>query len=83
MIAGETFDPVGAHHPVQFFIPHAFLISNGTAVDVNSQIPSGSGWRLGVATAINDAGEIAGVGRHDGRQHAFLPEPTGAGAGCP
>jgi probable HAF family extracellular repeat protein len=74
---------VGAHHPVQFFIPHAFLIAHGTAVDLNSQIPSGSGWRLGVATAINDAGEIVGVGRHHGRQHAFLLEPTGAGAGCP
>jgi probable HAF family extracellular repeat protein len=74
---------VGAHHPVQFFRPHAFLISNGTGVDLNSQIPSGSGWRLGVATAINDAGEIAGVGRHNGHQHAFLLEPTGSGAGCP
>lgn len=74
---------VGAHHPVQFFTPHAFLISNGTAVDLNGQIPSGSGWRLGVATAINDAGEIVGVGRHNGRQHAFLLEPTSAGRGCP
>jgi probable HAF family extracellular repeat protein len=74
---------VGAHHPVEFFKPHAFLIANGTAVDLNSQIPAGSGWRLGVASAINDAGEIAGVGRHNGRRHAFLLEPTTAGAGCP
>jgi len=74
---------VGAHHPVQFFKPHAFLIANGTAVDLNSQIPSGSGWRLGIAAAINDSGEIAGVGRHNGLQHAFLLEPTGAGARCP
>jgi probable HAF family extracellular repeat protein len=74
---------VGAHHPVEFFKPHAFLISGGVAVDLNSQIPSGSGWRLGVATAINNAGEIVGVGRHHGLQHAFLLEPTSAGAGCP
>jgi len=74
---------VGAHHPVQFFIPHAFLIANGTAVDLNSRIPSGSGWRLGAATAINDVGEIVGIGRHNGHQRAFLLEPTGAGAGCP
>jgi probable HAF family extracellular repeat protein len=73
---------VGAHHPVQFFKPHAFLISSGGAVDLNGQIPSGSGWRLGVATAINDSGQIVGVGRHNGHQHAFLLEPTGAGAGC-
>ena len=74
---------VGAHHPVEFFKPHAFLISGGTAVDLNSQIPAGSGWRLGVATAINNTGEIVGVGRHHGVQRAFLLEPTGAGAGCP
>ena len=74
---------VGAHHPVVFFKPHAFLIANGVGVDLNSQIPAGSGWRLGTATAINDAGEIAGVGHHNGRQHAFLLVPTGSGAGCP
>jgi probable HAF family extracellular repeat protein len=74
---------VGAHHPEQFFKPHAFLISDGAGVDLNSQIPAGSGWRLGVATAINDAGEIVGVGRHNGIQRAFLLEPTDAGAGCP
>lgn len=74
---------VGAHHPVEFFKPHAFLIADGTGVDLNSRIPPGSGWRLGVATAVNDAGEIVGVGRHNGHQHAFLLEPTGSGAGCP
>jgi probable HAF family extracellular repeat protein len=74
---------VGAHHPTHFFEPHAFLIANGTAVDLNSQIPSGSGWRLGTATAINDAGEIVGVGRHNGVQRAFLLEPASTGAGCP
>ena len=74
---------VGAHHPAQFFKPHAYLIADGTAVDLNSQIPSGSGWRLGIATAINDAGQIVGVGRHDGLQHAFLLEPAGPASGCP
>ena len=73
---------VGAHHPVQSFKPHAFVISGGTGVDLNSQIPSGSGWRLGVATAINDAGEIVGVGRHNGLQRAFLLEPTSPTAVC-
>ena len=37
---------VGAHHPDVFFKPHAFLIANGVGVDLNSQIPAGSGWRL-------------------------------------
>ena len=74
---------VGAHHPEVFFKPHAFLIANGVGVDLNSQIPVGSGWRLGTANAINDVGEIAGVGHHNGRRRAFLLVPTGSGAGCP
>ncbi len=72
---------VGAHHPEEFFKPHAFLIANGVGVDLNSQIPAGSGWRLGTASAINDAGEIAGVGRHNGKQHAFLLVPSGPRGG--
>ena len=28
-------------------------------------------------------GEIAGVGHHNGKRHAFLLVPTDAGAGCP
>ncbi len=74
---------VGAHHPDVFFKPHAFLIANGVGVDLNSQIPAGSGWRLGTANAINDAGEIAGVGRHHGKRHAFLLVLAGPGPGCP
>jgi probable HAF family extracellular repeat protein len=74
---------VGAHHPLQFFKPAAFLISNGVGVDLNSQIPAGSGWHLGVATAINDAGQIVGIGRHHGVQRAFLLNPTTSGGGCP
>jgi len=73
---------VGAHHPEEFFKPHAFLIADGVGVDLNSRIPAGAGWRLGTANAINDAGEIAGVGRHNGERHAFLLVPTAPGAGC-
>ena len=74
---------VGAHHPEVFFKPHAFLIANGVGIDLNSRIPAGSGWRLGTANAINDTGEIAGVGHHHGKRHAFLLIPRGSGAGCP
>ena len=30
---------VGAHHPEEFFKPHAFLIASGVGIDLNSQIP--------------------------------------------
>ena len=73
---------VGAHHPTVFFEPSAFLISGGVGVDLNTLIPAGSGWHLGVANAINDSGEIAGVGRFHGVQRAFLLVPTSSGAGC-
>ncbi len=69
-------DIVGAFHPVQFFKPSAFIITGGVGTDLNTLIPSGSGWHLGTATAINDSGEIAGVGRHNGVQHAFLLVPS-------
>jgi len=74
---------VGAHHPGVFFEPRAFLISQGVATDLNTAIPAGSGWRLGVAGAINDRGQIVGVGRIATHQHAFLLTPVPAAAACP
>lgn len=40
--------------------------------DLNTLLPSGSGWVLVVATAISDAGDIVGVGVHDAQQKGFL-----------
>jgi PKD repeat protein len=45
--------------------------SNSTT-DLNALIPSGSGWILTAATAINDNGDIAGTGLLDGQVHGFL-----------
>jgi hypothetical protein len=39
-------------------------------------IPTGTGWVLGEATAINDAGLIAGYGSVHGEDHAFLLTPA-------
>jgi probable HAF family extracellular repeat protein len=50
----------------------AFLWQNGAMSDLNTLIPSGSGWILTTATAINDAGQIAGSGLHAGQPRAFL-----------
>lgn len=61
---------------------HAFLYTpaNGM-VDLNSLLPSGSGWTLIAANAINDAGQITGYGVNPaGAQHAFvLTPPPGGG----
>jgi probable HAF family extracellular repeat protein len=46
--------------------PRAFLYSAATGmIDLNTVLPSGSGWTLYAATAINDAGQITGYGLHN------------------
>jgi probable HAF family extracellular repeat protein len=52
----------------------AFLWSDGVLTDLNSRLPSGSSWKLEAATAIDDAGRIAGWGVHHGIPAAFLLE---------
>jgi probable HAF family extracellular repeat protein len=50
----------------------AFLWQRGAMHDLNALLPADSGWVLTSAAAINDRGEIAGVGLHDGQTRAFL-----------
>lgn len=50
---------------------HAFIYQAAALHDLNTLLPAGSGWVLEAATAINDAGEIAGYGTHNGVRHAF------------
>jgi probable HAF family extracellular repeat protein len=57
---------------------HAFLYDGGAMVDLNSLLPPDSGWELTVGAGINDAGQIAGSGIHDGQTHAFLLTPDAA-----
>ncbi len=40
----------------------AFLYENGVMTDLNSLLPAGSGWQLGVASGINDLEQIVGWG---------------------
>jgi probable HAF family extracellular repeat protein len=43
--------------------------------DLNSLIPSLSGWRLEIAQAINEQGQITGAGVIGGQRHGFLLTP--------
>ena len=58
----------------------AFLWENGVIHELDSLIPSGSGWVLNYAAEINDLGQIVGYGYHNGQKRAFLltpiPEPA-------
>jgi probable HAF family extracellular repeat protein len=56
---------------------HAFISTNGGKMqDLNKFIARGSGWVLGEADGINDAGQIAGYGTIHGQSHAFLLTPA-------
>ncbi len=54
---------------------HAFVYSGGKIKDLNSMIPAGSGWVLTEADSINAAGQIVGMGTHNGQEHAYLLTP--------
>lgn len=55
---------------------HAFVASIGAIQDLNDLIPTGSGWELSEATAINDNGWIVGSGSIAGLPHGFLLIPV-------
>jgi probable HAF family extracellular repeat protein len=64
-------------------MPHAFMVTNALGgmvqmMDLNSLIPSNSGWELMEARSINAAGQIVGWGMHAGHTNAFLLTPVSA-----
>jgi probable HAF family extracellular repeat protein len=58
------------------FNPVAVLWEQGTITDLNDLLPPNSGWRLSTASAINNNGQIAGYGYHNGQERAFLLTPV-------
>ena len=56
----------------------ALLWDSGTAFDLNTQIPSDSGWVLVRAWDINGSGQIVGDGVYNGKNQAFLLTPSGS-----
>lgn len=59
------------------FNMRAVLVLDGRLIDLNTLIPSNSGWSLQAASSINDAGQIVGWGTINGETHAFLATPAG------
>ena len=55
---------------------HALLWTDGRKIDLNTLIPTNSGWVLKNATAINNCGQIVGWGyAPNGQSHGFLLNP--------
>lgn len=60
----------------------ACMWRNGVLTDLNTLLPAGSGWTLLSADAVNDQGQIVGIGIYNGQYSGFLlapvPEPSSA-----
>ncbi len=54
---------------------YAVLWQDGKIADLNKLIPPDSGWVLGSATGVNDAGQIVGDGSFEAHKRAFLLTP--------
>jgi probable HAF family extracellular repeat protein len=54
---------------------HAFIWDEGVLSDLNDLVPNVSGWILSRATAVNDQGQIVGIGDYNGQRAAFLLTP--------
>ena len=63
-VVGFAYPAGGLHY--------AFLYSNGLMTDLNSLLAANPGWALWEADAINDSGQIVGLGIIDGTFHGFL-----------
>jgi probable HAF family extracellular repeat protein len=52
-----------------------FLFQNGVRTDISELLPPDSGWTINTADAINNLGQIAGTGFHNGIQRIYLLSP--------
>ena len=58
-------------------LSHAFLFTGGELKDLNDLLETGHGWEyLTTAYAVNSKGQIAGYGRINGENRAFLLTPV-------
>jgi probable HAF family extracellular repeat protein len=66
----------GSYIDAADLIYHAFVSAGNSLTDLNTNVnSSGAGWVLVEARAVNDAGQIVGVGTLGGVNHGFLLSP--------
>jgi len=84
-IIGTTFIPhesTCSGVPCIQYTPHAFFYEGGNMADLNSLIPSRSGWELSWAFDINNHGQIVGYGLVNEKFLAFLLTPATSKEQC-
>ncbi|MGH9584487.1 MAG: PEP-CTERM sorting domain-containing protein [Bryobacteraceae bacterium] len=74
---------VGYSYLAGNIVAHAFVYVNGVMIDLNDLLPIGSGWTIGDAYGIDDAGEIAAMGTLDSQSYALELLPSGNGLSDP
>ncbi len=58
-------------------IRHAFVYTDGRMYDLNTLLDaSGAGWELVLASGVNDAGQIVGLGQFNGAMQGFVLTPV-------
>ena len=75
-VLGYSQDSLGLTRHAVLWIPTSPNAASGQMTDLNSLIPTGSGWVLNYTGAMNDAGLIVGTGTINGQEHAFLLTPV-------
>jgi probable HAF family extracellular repeat protein len=55
-----------------------FLWQNGDIRDINNLLAQDTGWLLGYAYGINESGQLAGLGLHNGKFSPYVPTPVAA-----
>jgi len=70
----DLSDIVGRSGDAELSQSRAVLWQDGSAIDLNTVVRT-PGWTLSAASGINNLGQIAGVGVHDGAVRAFLLTP--------
>jgi len=74
-LPGDNWDGSGRYNA---YNRHAVLWSGTVPLDLNDAIDAASGWLLQEAAAINEHGQIAGIGLHGGQRSAYLLTPITA-----
>jgi hypothetical protein len=75
---GEAFALNNQDHAVGTSAGRAHLYRDGTAIDLNTRIPAGTGISLDSAVGINDSGLIVANGRNaQGKSRVYLLRPRG------
>lgn len=75
-VVGISVFPTTSYHPFKPGKHVGFIVRNGSPVDLNTLIPSNSGFTITDATGINDSGDIlCDANNTSGYQHAVLLTP--------